>query len=54
VDPAERGGGKMARWLSIILAVPILLGLAAMARAETQLLFLAEDVPVGLNFDGRP
>jgi peptide/nickel transport system substrate-binding protein len=42
----------MARWFSVFLALPLCLFMPAPVRAETQLLFLAEDVPAGLNFDG--
>jgi len=42
----------MTRCLAILMALALLLGVAPLASAQTQLLFLAEDVPVGLNFDG--
>jgi peptide/nickel transport system substrate-binding protein len=42
----------MTRWLSIFSALLLCLRVPAAAHAETQLLFLAEDVPAGLDFDG--
>ena len=46
------GGSRIARCLSIVVAIAALVASAPIACAQNQILFLAEDVPVGLDFDG--